>query len=396
MLRDRGIAIIVVLLAMLLLAVIAGGMAAVGSHTLQLSRSSMQGDQALLAADSGAWRTAGELARNDAFPGFPLLPLPSTGATYRTSVTKGPGTAPNGVSVPAGLTYVLSTGTFGKNVRQVGLLLRLGSSPFATAVFAADTVTVDDASRVDSWDSSQGNYPTGSQASRAHVGTNSVAPNCISWDSGSIVDGTLYVGPGAPPNAAFIDTSDGAAATGGVSTLTQLRPLPPVTLPANPPANFFDIKSDQSLPPGTYGHLTLDDGAVLTLTGGTYTFRSIRVKNGSTIGLDPAMTSAAQVFVAESFDMEDGSLVNSSRKPAMLEFNVKQGPVTLDDDAGSAYFVCYAPEATVDIDDNSHMYGSLVGKEVIVDNDSQLSYDLALGSSTGGATTLTVVSRQEF
>ncbi|MEW6281961.1 MAG: hypothetical protein AB1758_25375, partial [Candidatus Eremiobacterota bacterium] len=336
--RRRGIALVVVLLALLLLGVIAGGMAAVGSHTLQLSRSNLEGDQALLAADAGAWRTAGELVRNDAFPGYSPLALPTTGATYEVSVTKGPGTAPNGAAVPSGMCYVLSTGQFGQTVRQVGLLLQLSTSSFPTAAFAAEEIDLVDESEVDTWDSSQGRYPAGGQPGKGNIGTNSMLPRSIRIEDESKVDGTAYVPAGAPPNA--VRVIDESTLVGGVGTLPQLRPLPPVVLPADPStAPSIRVDRDVTLAPGVYGDVSLEDGAVLALTSGTYVFRSISLDDASTIGLPRDLTTPAEVYVQNRLEIIDGSILNSSALPAKLKFYVQQGPVVLDDDSGSAFFV---------------------------------------------------------
>ncbi len=392
-LRRRGIALVVVLISIGLLGVIAWGMAAMGTHTLDISRNAVQNDQALLAADGGAWRAVAELARNGGFTGWGTAQtLPTTGASYTVSITNAGDTAPDGQVVPADMVYVLSVGTHRGETRQVGLMLRAGSSQFSAAIFAGEKVELDDGSRVDSWDSTAGNYPAGAQPIKAHIGTNGQTNSSIAIIDGSYVDGNLLVPPGASPGATEIDSS---TVTGSVVTMAQAQTLDDVVLPAAPTGTDLEFESNGTLPPGAYGELEIDDGAILTLTAGTYVFRSIRMRGGGTIAIPGNSTSSVEIYVAGGVEIEDGSVMNTSRKPSLLKFFVRDGPVELDDDAGSAYFVCYAPKADVKFDDSSHMYGSLVGKTVEIKEDSGVTYDLSLGSATGGPTTVEVVSRQE-
>ncbi len=391
--RRRGIALVVVLISIGLLGVIAWGMAAMGTHTLDISRNAVQNDQALLAADGGAWRAVAELAGNGSFTGWGTAQtLPTTGASYTVSITNAGDTAPDGQVVPADMVYVLSEGTFRGDTRQVGLMLRAGQSQFPAAVFAGEMVELDDGSRVDSWDSTAGNYPAGAQPIKAHVGTNGQTNQSIIVQDGSYVDGNLLVPPGASPGATEID---GSTVTGSVITMAQAQTLDEVVLPAAPGGADLEFESDATLPPGAYGELEIDDGAILTLSPGTYVFSSIRMRRGGTIAIPGSSTSSVEIYVAGQVEIEDGSVMNTSRKPSLLKFFVRDGPVELDDDAGAAYFVCYAPKADIKFDDSSHMYGSLVGKTIEIKEDSGVSYDLSLGSATGGPTTIEVVSRQE-
>lgn len=391
--RRRGIALVVVLISIGLLGVIAWGMAAMGAHTLDISRNAVQNDQALLAADGGAWRAVAELARNGGFTGWGTAQtLPTTGASYTVSITNAGDTAPDGQVVPADMVYVLSVGTHRGETRQVGLMLRASQSQFPAAVFAGEKVMLEDNSRVDSWDSTIGFYPAGAQPIKAHVGTNRQNSNSIVVEDGSYVDGNLLVPPGASPGATQID---GSTVTGSVITMAQTQTLDPVVLPAAPTGSDMEYESDSSLAPGAYGHLEIENGAVVTLSPGTYVFNSIAMEEGGTIAIPDDATAPVEIYVAGEVEIEDGSVVNTSRKPSLLKFYVRDGPVELDDDSGSAYFVCYAPEANVRFDDASHMYGSLVGKDIEIDEDSGVTYDLSLGSATGGPTTMEVVSRQE-
>jgi len=59
--QDKGIALVVVLMALLVLATVAGGMTIVSSHHLIATASGNESQSALYAAKAGAWMKLGEI-----------------------------------------------------------------------------------------------------------------------------------------------------------------------------------------------------------------------------------------------------------------------------------------------------------------------------------------------
>ncbi len=395
--RRRGLALVVMLLAMALLAIAAGAIAALGSRSLWLSRSDSNRDQALLAAEAGVAMTSQQLLTNPNFAGIsPPQPLRVTRATYSSTVTAGPATAPNGAGVPAGMLYILATGRYRDQQRQIGEMVTLTSTNFKMAAFAAENIRMRHDSLTESYDSSRGPFPAG-RGGRADVATNSSAHQAVILTDNAEIKGDVYTGPGSSPRT--VDIGRSARVHGRVRELNRQRELAPVTLPSDPtglPPLALGA-GQHTLEPGTYGDLILTDGAQVRLKAGVpYVFNSVRMADDSTFELGQNVTGQIQVYIAGDLDMRGGSVVNKTARPSMMRFMVKGRDIVVNGRDTDAYFVVYAPESKVEVAQNGQIYGSIVGKRVEVLEGAALRYDRALKNDTGFTTDVVTVSRQEF
>lgn len=216
---TRGIAIIVVLMVLALLALVAAGMATMGSDNLRVVYADQKSAISLYAADAGARATIVDVVKGTVTTttvpyvtnqAMPTVDASSVEATYSVDVY-GPGaTPPNQTNaLPTDTFYVLSTGRSKDGPdRHAGVVIKLSSSNYPNAVFAANRLIMAANCKTDTWDSSVGPYATSRVvgAGQAHVGVNSTNPASVVIDitsqldplSASVATGNVLVPPGAP------------------------------------------------------------------------------------------------------------------------------------------------------------------------------------------------------
>ncbi len=170
----------------------------------------------------------------------------------------------------------------------------------------------------------------------------------------------------------------------------QQRTLDPVVLPYASGGSSKTIRPPGPTPlPGNmaYGDIVVDGaGAELHLNpGAVYQFKSLVVQNGGRVVFSGGPSSdASEVYIEDKFEMKDGGILNATGLPEKLRFFAANGaPVTLVDSLSSAYYVCYAPESDIKVDNGAEIYGAVIGRSVeLIGNDSvdraAVHYDLAL------------------
>lgn len=390
-------ALVIILLAIALLAVAAGAIVTLGTRSLALSRAGADREQALMAAESGLAMTSQQLLGNPNFGGFTSWQrLRVTGAEYRTSLTHGPGTAPNGVSVPEGMHYILAEGRSRRQTRRVGMMVTLSQTNFKLAAFAAESVVMRHGSTVLSYNSDRGEYPA-ERGGGADVATNSTANDSVILRDEAQIFGDVLTGPGSRPRAVVVGPS--ATVHGRVREMNRVRQFEPITLPVDP-TSLVDVAHSGGhvlLPPGNYGDLHLSGGTHLKLEAGQpYVFNSVTMLDDSAFVLDEDVSAPIQMFVKGTFDMSGGSVVNKTAKPSMLRFMAQADAITVNGRGTKAYFVVYAPQANIKVTSRGKIFGALVGRNIDLLDDALLAYDKALRNDPGPATDVEVISRQEF
>lgn len=389
--RRRGVTLVAGLLIITVLVSLTSAMVVLGSGNLAGSYQSVQSDQAVYAAEAGAWRAAKELALNSSWtPPTTNTTLPATQSQFLVKLYSAGAVTPQGVTVPGGLTYILSTGAVqsGKT-KQVGMMIKTGVGALNYAALTVNGILVDGGSGIDSRD------PV----------TNAVVPNpssvavntpgaTIVVDHGSTVAGSAFVGPGA--STSLITVGGGASISGSFGSLTGAIPLTPVTLPSDPsllPATGATSGATVNFTPGTFGDVTVDGGATLNLAPGTYVFKSLKVTGGGQL----AISSAVQIYIQSDLNVNVGSLLNPTKNPNNMKFMVANGAVNINS-GGTSYGVFYAPSSPVSLTGNGTIYGNLIGTSLLIDGGSHLHYDPnSTGAGLpGGGTTAVVVSQQTF
>ncbi len=416
--KNRGLATVVVLMVIGLVAMIASALVMMGSNNLIYSHSAGESLKAEMAAQAGMAHASRRLARDQTFTGWSTQQaLPGGGANYTVSVTGAGGTAPAPSTlgtVPAAHFYLLARGiTENGTVRAVGRLVTRDESNFPAAVFGGDKIEFKNSASTDTWNSSvlPGTY-SGTKvvgAGAAHVQTNSVASGAVSFNgSGQKLD----------PDGSSVPTGDlltptGAATVTGTGTIFRAqrtaapRPTPPVNMDGQNTSGATD-KTNASdflvpLPPGTYKDVNVPAGSALILEPGTYYFHKLEVQNGARIELPVGAVSKSMIKIETDLNMFDGSSINNLlMKPDMLEFQVRTGTVTLygSEETQACYATVYAPTQIIKLNKSGsvggHFFGALTGRDVTLEQDCQVHFDKALQSQTGSTGALKIVTTQHF
>src|SRR5205085_6148579 len=133
------------------------------------------------------------------------------------------------------------------------------------------------------------------------------------------------------------------------------------------------------------GNLTIGDAS-----GGyveIYVTGSVSVAGSSQITLSPNVK--AKIYFAGDFNVSGSGIVNSNNQPGDLQLYGIKAPnnatqsVSLGGNAELSAAL-YAPDANVTINgggSNGHVYGSIVGKTVVMSGVTNLHYDEALGAT---------------
>ncbi|MFA7479158.1 MAG: hypothetical protein WC314_01545 [Vulcanimicrobiota bacterium] len=389
----KGFAIATVMMVLGILAIITTALVAVGSGNLQTSFMSLRSDKAYYAAEGGGQAALWELSRNSAWTGFTpaVQELPNSECTYKVETFREGGPSPpNGVIVPPGLVYVLSTGTYDDFSRQIGLMVRTEVGTLDYAAVAHEKITVQGGSSVTSRD------PVTNEVlpQAANIATNGIQDGAITVQGGSTVVGNADAGLGAASTSIVVEGGSNVEGTRG--NLSAPVPMDPVVLPADPsgaaPA-MADAANIVNLTPGVYGDVTSQGGAEMILAPGEYTFKSLTLQGGGQF----AITGPTTIYIQSDVTIMTGAVVNPSKVPTDLKFLVEDGTVTVQQ-GGLAYYVLYAPTSSVVYQGGSTVYGNLIGNDLTIQNGSHLFFDPASsGAATeGGSTTAMVVSHQRF
>jgi hypothetical protein len=426
--RRRGIALIMVLLALLVLGTIAAGVVAVGSDHLMHAYGASQSLEAEYAARAGAWIKLAQVRAGD-LSAIPLTKMPSGGATYSATVTAGPGpgTPP---FPPPDTYYVEAVGTSaGGKPRRYGILANLSASRWNHAIFGNNSVKMMSGSYTDSFNSDGGT----ADHSKASVATNNPVKGVQIEDTDSVVIGWAHSmgsdgrhkrgkhsdeveldpkanaqGPPGSTEAVTVKSQGKGKAYNQFVTGAQKANMDPVVIPKGLPVGtvgtidtaispFPDVTTAPStlIPPGVYHDLTVgtSQSAILdvsTLAAGStaeYVFHAVDLQGGILEIKQPP--SGKPIIVKIYIDTGDGtdttaglrmegaSIINPVAKPVNMQILVAgKGKITLeghddvkDGTTPTAYYVAYAPEASVEVT-NGQIFGAIVANDVTLDGES--------------------------
>jgi len=423
---------VVVLMAMALVAMIAGTMVVLGSNNLIYSHSTIEGLQAHMAAEAGVQHAARRVCQPSGVPTTITGTVPG-GANYTVTIYKEGDTPASGeLKNSAGVAQPVQTNHFylesigetpNGTRRKTSWYVRKTNVTTSIAAFAADKLHMGKRAVTDTWDSTAGDGTyLGTRianAGTASIGTNNHKNDSITFDNNAFVDnygsavGTadVYVGPNPEPNV----VKDGVAGTNFrmQKVLSSQRDLPPVDF-SGEGSSSGKIDSDAAylanatlvgglleLNPGTYDEIELDKTLypLVLKPGGTYYFKKIKMGTGDLIILPAGATQTATVKLHDGLTLGSTVLINNlAHKPKLLRI---ESNGDIDIESGSeAYAVLYAPDKKVTLKKgpgDPDFYGAITGKEVKLEDDASLHFDKALSSpSTTEAGTVTVVSARHF
>ncbi len=372
--RD-GFAMVTVLLTLIVMSVVAAVAIQVSLTDRQASWAMREGEGAHVSAEGGAHREwANWPAKADSLaPGDSLdLGWTSTadGWRYHGMIKR----------VDSGIGQVMRVlrvegRTAGNRGGQRVIELWNTTMPdlFPWAIGGRGDVLVDNDALIDSYDSGLGVYGGGNIGAEGDVHSNSD----VTISNNSTVNGE------AGANGT-VTMNNGGVATGG--TTNGVTPRDYSTPPCPPPP--FTLPVD--LPPGPYvydpstGDLTVDN-KILLLPSGTYHFHDVTVKKPAG-RFGPLPGASITVFISGALTVQQQAKLNEGGPPGA--FAVFGCGTATDawrfNNNSEAWGAFYAPDRDIVIENDSDIYGAVVGDRVTVwkggTGPVSVHYDEALSS----------------
>ena len=230
------------------------------------------------------------------------------------------------------------------------------------------------------------NPPSNTSASGGNVGSNG---NLSLGGSNTAVNGTTASAVAGIGNC---NQGNGITASGGASygnpalIPTQSLPVPPLPNPL-PPTKNQKYNSSTTMAPGSYGNVSIESGATVTLQGGTtsspavYTVNSLSLAGGSTLVINgPVVINVAGVGQQNAVDFTGGSFQNNTFIPGDFVINYG-GSNNIKVSGGSgAYAVINAPNANIEFHGGSNFYGQAIGATIADTGGTNFYYDNSLNT----------------
>ena len=175
----------------------------------------------------------------------------------------------------------------------------------------------------------------------------------------------------------------GAVVSGTITQGVPVPPIPPVTpvqlaLSAGGPDVTVEKNGTRALPPGSYGKLTIKEGAALTLAAGTYAFERVNVEKGATVTAALAGGNLLVDVVKDLELKENVRMTVTGGSAGNVLFRVQGGRVALGK-AGSYLGTYLAPDANVELGEEATLQGALYGQKLHIKKSSTITGEPALG-----------------
>lgn len=235
---------------------------------------------------------------------------------------------------------------------------------------------------VDSWNSGLGPYSDTNRTQEAIISTNAVSSNMLRVLNNGTLHGSLYVGPGGDTDTVtMIDAS--ATVTGAMGVLGEAVPMPDNSIPQGMPASEGDVEitSGTTVISGNrrFNRLDIRYDAIVRIEGAVnivcdtsfnmYDNSQVQLAEGATLKVWGHHTSDAIHF-------EDNARFNMNTWDASRATMYVVGGGEFDMDGSPQ--VCarvIAPDGYLDVNDDTHFYGTFLGQKIVVEQRGQLHHD---------------------
>src|SRR5262245_6923834 len=232
------------------------------------------------------------------------------------------------------------------------------TSPFAYALFALGDMTLRDGVRAVGGD-------VGSNAGTTTVGKNVLV-------AGAVVGQTIVLRKDAMPESLFCLLLRGATSTvacqAAAFPVVNASLLPPVqVVPGTGTVHVPKDGSTSPIPAGAYGDVRVASRGTLTLAGGTYVFKSIRIGSRGKLVCAAAcqMGVAGQVMVRSRAQL--GGMGGAPAEAIRVNIaKISPKAVFSADNQANVSAVVYAPGGRIDLHNNGTFVGAFVGGTVKV------------------------------
>jgi len=373
-LKEEGIALVITLLVMTLLLIMGVAFLSISSTETLISINERKRLQAFHLAEAGAEWAIAKLNGNGAYAGTGGEEPLGVGA-YMVEVSVPVANPAQRLITATGCVY--DCGTPSSARAQVEVVVEEEASPFQFAMLGMDFVNLDNRVVVDSYDSALGDYDPDTAGAEGHIHSNGnitlLTNNTVKGNAQA--GGTVSCGNGSqigdPPDPT-------PHPCGSVTELVPAVNFNVVdTSHTTPNDNSTGIFPAEAYDPSTHD-LTVGPGETVTLYAGTYYFNEIAVESNATLDV----TGPVTIYMTGKFNAQGGAEINASKIPTnLLIFSSGSGMNVIELDAGTGWFygAVYLLNGEFDIDTSDwKFYGSVIAKEVDIDDDVEVHYDVAL------------------
>jgi hypothetical protein len=372
--NERGGALLITLLVMVMLT-LAGIMAVnTANDDMDMSFNQVNSDQAFYVAEAGLEHTLYELNEdNDWRTGFHSERFKGGAytVTMRDSLVD---------TLLFDTVLVNARGrVLGANSIVEAYIVPVWKHPWALAMFGDSWINLDQQTCTDSWASDSGSYASTHLDSLGSVGTNGTITSSKEVDFGGDVftatPGGISLGASNTVNGDTSSTVD-SVQLDAVSDATYDWAKANSNAPAGlSGAGYTYNNGSKDLVAGAYGNIIL--------AGGVYYFDDIILGQYSTITVAPG--ASVEIYMNGNFDLGQGSTVNVGGLPTDFFVFSRGDSLTFHQD-NIFYGAFYGPNAHIQYDQTTQVYGALVGNTIKLDKGACFHYDRALGRVKKGTT----------
>lgn len=304
-----------------------------------------------------------------------------------------------------------STGTYHNQVAKVSIITYRSpgsgsGGSFGSGLFGSNSVTLANNAWIDGYDSRLGPYGPSNNGPYGDTGSTGI----ITMYNNSHIYGTVMVED--PSN---LIRSGGSTVTDSDLHHTFTSPfdnLPKVTIPSDLLNLSYPVQGDPRIS-GQYtligGNLTVDNNKTITISGGNFRFKKITMNNNSIMNI----TGNTRFYVEQTFLLSNNVQVNIQNNSTVIWYfgglgtsfplnlsnnseinnpssnagnlriyiNVPTGQssqLNIFNNAKAFNGVIYAPDTDITIINNGQFYGSIVAKNIFLENNANVHYDIAL------------------
>jgi hypothetical protein len=397
--RERGTILILALMLSVVMVILTVPFIARFNDQFRTTEKSFDAVTAVSLAEAGAERAIWELNYgNELWTGWSGT-NPKT--LTLTNVTALGGSAVGNVTItvqnPTGVNQVIestaSVNHFGTNniTKTVRLVMELREPPlFDFGIFGNNGVFMWGHCETDSFDSRNGHYGGQNRGSGGDVGTNSTGWGSLWVGAFSTVDGDAVCGHNGDPDWAIWE-GWGSNITGSETSLATPKELPAVPAPTGlPNRGALSVPQNGTVTisqSGRYSNFTLGRNSRLNITADCTLYISGNFNMLSNSEITIADGVNVEMYFGGQWGFENNARINNqSQDPTKLlmygcqtsSFNLE---LTLNSDI---YAGMYFPRSFLIMGLHSDLYGSIVGKNIIMFDHTKVHYDEALASIRTG------------
>ncbi len=269
-----------------------------------------------------------------------------------------------------------------------GLIFHYTDSLVTTALFSNQSFRLESNVFIDSFDSSAGTYA----AQLAAGGGVSAGNGAVSQSNGDVViDSSVEVhGDVHPGIDDTVEVPGSSSISGSLQPGAEVRPMPPVTVPAIAAAGALDVPADgvTLLPSGDYHFTSLHlSSGTLTVEGpARLVLDDVDIDSNTTWVLD---TSGGPIEIYGTGDFvlaSNSNIVTTDLSARSVTLNLVGGPAqNVELRSNSTFYgTVYSPEGSVTVHSNFEVYGSLAADRLVLNANVRVHFDESLTNPPPG------------